>query len=240
MPSLWLIIPAWGRYEVTQIAFPQLADCCDTLTAVHGIDAHAVVIGNDENLAYARQHGFDTIEQTNQPLARKWNDGYQHAAEHGADFFVPCGTDDWLDPAYLAQLPEGRQIRATRWATSIREDGRKLLQFFVDYEGGDGIRIIPRVLLEGCRFRPADDYRERAIDTSVWRTMKRTAPGFSFVYSTAPLNVVQFQSVEPQLNAYQALKTRFRHEELDAPFDVLRSRYPAEFVSAAEEMYRAR
>lgn len=239
MPSLWLIVPAYRRYDVTKLAFPQLARCLDALEGF-GITGRAIVVGDDANLDTARKYGFHTLRQVNDPLARKWNDGYQYAAEHDADYFVPCGTDDWLDPAYLAQLPADNQIRASRWATSIREDGRKLLQFHVDYEGGDGIRIIPRRLLEGCRFRPAEEHRRRAIDTSVWRTLQRTARGFHFVYSDDPLNIVQFQSVAPQLNAYDALKKRFRNRELDAPFDILRSRYPADLVAQAEERYRSR
>lgn len=238
MKSLWLIIPAWRRYDVTRVSFPQLQDCLETLAIVHGIDANAVVVGDDDNLDLADQYGFDTVRQVNQPLARKWNDGYEYAANQGADFFVPCGTDDWLDPGYLAQLPADTEIRASRWATSIREDGRRLLQFNVDYEGGDGIRIIPRKLLEPCRFRPAEEHRERAIDTSVWRTLQRTTRGFRFVYSVDPLNIVQFQSVAPQLNQYQALKNRFAHRELDNPWEILRGRYPDDLVAWAERRYQ--
>lgn len=237
MKSLWLIIPAFRRYDVSAVSFPQLARCLEELPHL-GVTGRAIVIGDDRNLDLAAQHGFDTLRQTNDPLARKWNDGYEYAAEHGADYFVPCGTDDWLDPNYLANLPtRDTQIKASRWATSVREDGRKLLQFRVDYDGGDGIRIIPRKLLERCRFRPAEEHRKRAIDTSVWRTLQRTTAGFEFVYAEDPLNIVQFQSVTPQLNQYAALKKRFRNRELDRPFDVLRSRYPADLVALAEEMY---
>jgi hypothetical protein len=235
MRSLWLIVPAFRRYSVTAVSFPQLRR---SLEALEGWDiaGHCVIIGDDRNINLAREHGFHTVRQVNQPLARKWNDGYQYAAQHGADYFVPCGTDDWLDPAYLAQLPGDNEVRASRWATSIREDGRKALQFFVDYEGGDGIRIIPRKLLEPCRFRPAEEHRQRAIDTSVWRTLRRTTR-FQFVYSTDPLNIVQFQSETPQLNTYAALRKRFKHHELDDPFALLRTRYPDDLVTLAEGMY---
>jgi glycosyltransferase involved in cell wall biosynthesis len=237
LQSLWLVIPAYRRYDVTKIAFPQLRRCLNELHDRHGIDGQAVVIADDANIDLAHEHRFHALRQRNQPLGRKWNDGYEYAAEHGADFFVPCGTDDWLDPDYLAEIPRPNEIRASRWATSIREDGRRMLQFYIDYEGGDGIRIIPRDLLKPTGFRPAEDHRQRAIDTSVWQTLRRKSRGFRFVYSTDPLNIVQFQSTAPQLNAYAALKRRFRHHETERPFDALRERYPDDLVALAERRY---
>lgn len=239
-PSLWLVIPAHRRYEVTRVSFPQLAWACAQLRERHGIDANAVVIADDNNIDIAHEHGFHTITQANRPLGRKWNDGYQYACNLGADYVCPCGTDDWLDPDYLAQLPGDRQVRASRASSTVSEDGTRLAYLHIDYAGGDGIRIIPRKMLEPSRFRPADDRKERAIDTSVWLTMNRTAPGYEFEYARDPLSIVQFQSHAPQLNTYQALVDRFGQGEPQEPWSVLRTRYPSRFVEAAKAMYAER
>lgn len=241
LPSLWLIIPAYRRYDVTRASFPQLRWSLDQLKTRHGIDGHAVVVADDHNLVYATGNGFDTLEAANEPLGRKWNDGYQYAAEHGADYLVPCGTDDWIDPDYLALLPGPNDIRASRWATAVSEDGRELIHFNVNYTGGDGIRILPRRLLEPCRFRPAEEDRARAIDTSVFRTVTRTCRGFRFVYAIDdPLSIVQFQSHGLQLNPYAALKKRFPHQAHTDVWERLGARYEARFVAAAQRMYAAR
>lgn len=239
-PSLWLIIPAFRRYDITRISLPQLRWACDELGRRHAIDATAVVIADDRNLDIAHEHGFARLEKPNQPLGKKWNDGYEFACKNGADYVVPCGTDDWLDPDYLAQLPGARTVRASRESTTVREDGKKLAAIRVDYDGGDGIRIIPTDMLKGCNYRPADDAKERAIDTSIWMTLNRTQRGYEFVYARDPLNIVQFQSRAPQLNTYSMLVKRFEHAEHDNPWEILAGRYPQRFVDAARELYQAR
>jgi hypothetical protein len=239
VPSLWLIIPAHGRYDVSRVAFPQLAWALDALHERHGIAGHAVVVAADGNLDLAAEHGFTALRAANSPLGKKWNDGYEYACRNGADYVAPCGTDDWIDPDYLAQLPEANQIRASRESAVVNEDGTRLATIRIGYDGGDGIRIIPAGLLKACGYRPADDRKERAIDTSVWMTLKRTEQ-FSFVYSSDPLNIVEFKSPAVQLNSYGALVRGFPHAEQPDPWGVLRGRFPGVFVDAAEAMYANR
>lgn len=234
------MIPAYRRYDVTRVSFPGLRWALDQLSQHYAIDGHAVVIGDDENLEIAEAHGFHMLRAPNQPLGRKWNNGYEYACDNGADYVVPCGTDDWLDPAYLAQLPGERDVRASRRSTTIREDGRELAYITVGYHGGDGIRIIPTSLLAGCGNRPANDRKERAIDTSVWMTLNRTAPGYEFVYNRDPLAIVQFQSYTPQLNSYRALVDSFAGERHEDVWGILASRYPRPLVDAAKMLYRGR
>lgn len=239
--SLWLIIPAHGRYDVTTVSFPQLRWALDDLNARrdHSIEGHAVVVADDDNLDIARANGFDTLERPNGALGRKWNDGYEHACRNGADYVAPCGTDDWLDPDYLAQLPEANQVRASRASSVVNETGTRLATITIGYEGGDGIRIIPAALLKACGYRPAQDHKRRAIDTSVWMTLNQTER-YSFVYSVDPLAIVEFKSPANQLNSYDALVCGFPCVEHVDPWAVLRERYPAEFIDAAEAMYRSR
>ena len=239
VPSLWLIIPAYERYDVTRVALPEIAWACKELQSRHGIEATALVIADDDNLSIAREYGLQTLRRANSPLGCKWNNGYEYACRNGADYVAPCGTDDWLDPDYLAQLPEWNQIRASRASSVVNEDGTRLATISIGYEGGDGIRIIPVGLLEACGYRPAADHRERAIDTSVWMTLNRTER-YSFVYSDDPLAIVEFKSPTNQLNSYESCAGGFPSVRHADPWGMLRGRYPGEFVDAAEAMYRSR
>jgi hypothetical protein len=101
VPSLWFIIPAYGRLELARVCLRQLRRTCDALTE-HGIEATAVVIADDENLETARELGFGTTVQSNEFLGRKYNDGFQLACDpeynpRPADYVMPYGTDDWID-----------------------------------------------------------------------------------------------------------------------------------------------
>lgn len=80
MPTLWFVMPAHGRLPLAQICMRQLRRTCDALTE-NGIEATAVVIADDDNLACARSLGFATVRRDNQFVSRKFNDGFQVACE---------------------------------------------------------------------------------------------------------------------------------------------------------------
>lgn len=80
MSSLWFVMPVHGRAQLAAICLRQLRRTCDSLTAA-GIDATAVVVGDDENLETAAELGFATVVRDNQFVSRKFNDGIQVACE---------------------------------------------------------------------------------------------------------------------------------------------------------------
>ena len=50
----------------------------------------------------------------------------------------------------------------------VREDGRQIVTAHIDYPGGAGIRIYPAALMKPeLGYRPADEDRRRACDTSI-------------------------------------------------------------------------
>ena len=75
--SLWFVVPAHGRYELTRICLEQLARTCDALP----YDATAVVVADDANLHTAQALGFATVRRENRFLAAKFNDGIQLACD---------------------------------------------------------------------------------------------------------------------------------------------------------------
>lgn len=241
MTSLWLIVPAHQRHDIAALSFKGLAWTRHQL-ANRNINCRILVITDEHDLTkLARRHNFDTTNISNLPLGRKWNTGYEYAGRRGADYIAPCGSDDWIHPDYLADLPnKPNEIRASRRSIIVREDGRELADIEITYDGGDGIRIIPAPLLAPCGYRPAQEIKERAIDTSVWMTLRRTAPGFTFRYTSDPYSIVEFKSAYPQLNSYDACVRGLRCIRHDNPFDLLRERYPDFLVDAAEQLAKTR
>ena len=89
--SIWFVTPSWQRYDLSAVCFDQRLDVIRTL-AEHGIEAHCVVVADDENLDLARERGFATVEQDNEWLGRRFNDGIEYACRNGASRVVPIGV----------------------------------------------------------------------------------------------------------------------------------------------------
>lgn len=233
MTSLWFVVPAHGRVELTRVCLRQLARTCATLTA-NGIRASAVVIADDDNLETAAEVGFATVERTNVPLGRKWNDGYELAGMAGVDFVVPFGTDDWIDPELLLTggLPDDDQIRCCRLSAIVSEDRTRMTPLRINYEGGDGVRILPAALLKPLRFRPAEEDAARAIDTSVMRRVSNTLgnrPRLRYL-DLHPWQIVDWKSDGGQLNTYDACLVHADGPEVD-PFAQLTGVFPDEALA---------
>lgn len=239
-PSFWFVVPAHGRADLARICLRQLRRTCDAVTA-GGIDASAVVIADDENLETAATLGFGTVERQNRPLGRKWNDGYELAGRTGVDYVAPFGTDDWIAPALLLDgvMPADGEIRCCRLSAVVSEDGRRLARLTIPYEGGDGVRIWPTSMLRPLGYRPAQEDRERAIDTSVLTNVKRALgrPPRVVYHDLHALQIVDWKSAE-QLNSYDGCLKYLEGDELD-PWESLAGFYPAVALAEMAALYPA-
>ncbi len=241
MTSLWFLVPAHGRVALTEVCLRQLRRTCATLTE-NGVRASAAIVAEDENLDVAAALGFGTVERPNRPLGRRWNDLYELAGRAGVDYVVPLGSDDWVDPSLiLAQVEADGEVRCSRLSAVVNEDATRLARLNIRYGGrhdfGDGVRVIQSSLLEPLGFRPADEDRPRAIDTSVFERIAQMLgrqPGVSFV-DLHPLQIVDWKSDEEQLNSYADCvgDGRLGADESTDPFGDLADFYPA---AALEEM----
>lgn len=239
--SVWFVVPAHGRVDLAAVCLRQLARTCAALVDA-GVDASAVVIACDANLETAVELDFGTIERPNDPLGRKWNDGYELAGRTGVDYVIPFGSDDWIDhELVLAWLVAPGDVRCTRSSAVVNETGNRLARLNITYGGnldfGDGVRMIPTELLAAVRYRPAEEDAKRAIDTSVWHGIakslgRKPVASFTELHS---LQIVDFKSRAGQLNPYAGFLTDRRIEtvESDDPFGQLAAIYPA---AAVEEM----
>jgi hypothetical protein len=118
----------------------------------------------------------------------------------------------------------------------VREDGRSIISAHINYRGGSGIRIIPRHLVEPFHFRPADEDRRRACDTSILSNLTLFHGDQTMKVEHRHLHdrqIVDWKTSETQLNSFDVVARQFRDEETADPFVELAGVYPDE---ALEEM----
>lgn len=244
MASLCFVVPAYGRLQLAQICLRQLRRTCDALSE-DGITASAVVVADDENLDTARDLGFATVERDNEFVSRRYNDGIQAACDesynpHPADFVVPCGSDDFVDWRLFTNLPQPHTVACFQRMAFVREDGLELSVRHLTNEGGCGIRIYPRRVMHRVGYRPADEDRKRACDTSILLNLK-AANALRFIEhrDIDPLWIVDWKTDGQQLNPYTQIQARHRGELTRDPFRVLHGRYPDEALEEMSDHYVA-
>jgi hypothetical protein len=229
MKRLMFVVPAYRRFALTGICLRQLRRTCDALED-NGIRASAVVVADDDNLTTARDLGFATVERDNTATSAKFNDGIQLACDPAynpkpADYVVPCGSDDWVDWRLFTDLPPAGMMIGFQRMAFVREDGMELTVRYLHNEGGCGIRIFPRDVMAKVGYRPADEDRVRACDTSILTNL-RMADAVRVVHRDLdPMQIVDWKSPHEQLNPYAYVAAHHRSELTRDPFQVLSGRY---------------
>lgn len=156
---------------MSEITFAQRKVVCNQL-AEAGIKADCVVIADDENLDIAKQYGFHTVEQNNEYLGRRFNDGHEFAGKSGFDFAVPVGSDMFLDSALFVGLQD--KFTITNYYAVVKVGGVSIATLTVDW----GIlQIIPTRLMKSLEFRPCAEEVIRGCDTFTRRRIKNQVPG---------------------------------------------------------------
>jgi glycosyltransferase involved in cell wall biosynthesis len=241
--TLWFVVPAHGREDLTRICLRQLRRTCDALRE-YRIEATAVVVADDANIRTARELGFGIIHRDNQFLSRRFNDGFELATNpevnpRPADYVVPCGSDDWVHPSLFLDLPRGDQVYGFQRMSFVREDGREMTSRLLDYEGGCGIRIYPRKVIAAAKYRPADEDRSRGCDTSTLVNLKRARRSLVVVHrETDPRCVVDWKSHSEQVNSYDHIAGRHRGSRPVDPFRALADFFPREALDEMSAHYR--
>lgn len=241
MTSLWFVVPAAGRLELSAVCLRQLRRTCDTL-AEHGIEATAVVIADDDNLDTASDLGFATVERPNQFLGAKFNDGIQLACDprhnpRPADYVIPFGSDDWVDWRIIPpNLPGPDTVVGFQQITFVAEDGRTMASRHVGCKGGAGIRIYPRQIIRHLGYRPADEDRTRFCDTSILTNVERVRRVTVRHPNIDGRQIVDWKSYGPQLNTFANVS---KHRLLGSgdPFADLADIYPSEAFDDMDAVY---
>jgi hypothetical protein len=119
----------------------------------------------------------------------------------------------------------------------VREDGFELTVRHLNNQGGCGIRIYPRDVMAKVGYRPADEDRKRACDTSILTNLQRADAVRVTHRDLDPLQIVDWKSPHDQLNPYAYVAARHRTELTRDPFDVLAGRFPDESLDEMAAHY---
>jgi glycosyltransferase involved in cell wall biosynthesis len=223
---IYFVTPAWQRFALSEVCFAQRRHVIDTL-AGKGIEARCVVIADDENLDLARAQGFDVVEQSNEGLGRKFNDGMEYAGAHGADWIVPIGSDSWIDPAYFLPLPSNGVTRTSQLYSVVTAD--RLGEVRVRTRAGAGPYMLHRSHLAPS-FRPASDALLRHVDSSTIKGLSGI-PGWRHQHLN-PFQYIGFRGT-PTITPYGRLMKRWGVREHRDPWAILTRHYPADLVERA-------
>lgn len=240
MPSLWFCVPVHGRLPLASICLRQLRRTCDALNA-EGVYASSVIVASQDDHDELPDLGFAGVIRDNESTSRRFNDGIQLATDpvynsHPADFVVPLGSDDWVDHRlFLPPLPGPTEVFGFKRMSFVREDGQEMVTVTIGYQGGSGIRIIPRQLLEPLGYRPADEDRQRGCDTSILSNLYQHHPEVTVRdnWYLHDRQIVDWKTPSVQLNSFESVARLHRGRDAVDPFVALRGVYPDE---ALEEM----
>lgn len=232
------VVPVHDRHEIATVCLRQLRVVCDELG-----DATAVLAGSDKFFSdLARDLDFEWVYAPNSPLGGKWNSGiYQAGVNLKADYIVRFGSDDVVHPSFFDDLPTESEIVCTRRTSIVSPDGARIASLTIDYEGGDGVQIVPAALWEPLRFRPALDDRQRAVDASVLQNMRLNGIRFDYRYlDNDPLAIIDFKTDTPdQRNPFQTcLPFAKRPEDVRGDvFEAVASMHGHEFAAEVAQVY---
>jgi glycosyltransferase involved in cell wall biosynthesis len=249
--DIWLVSPAWQRFDVTYLVLHQRRWLCDELAKV-GLTANAVIVADDENLEIAEHFGFPTVELDNTDLGARFNAGYQYAAGEGADVFCHIGSDDWVHPDLFKILttvdleedtppPMPAVGEAVVWRRSPAIVGHRRI-LLANLETGRSVRcfvptkhgcipwLIPRKALEREAFAPIEPGLSRGIDGALVRGMSARP---TWIFQNGPDEWCVDWKTSSNLTAYKELSYSIGMEEEREPWDSLTEFYPVHLVEEA-------
>jgi hypothetical protein len=172
--------PVYKRHDLTRACMKQRLACIEALP----FRAVNIMVGDEpEHEAIAAETGSIFVHHgNNEPaLGAKFNAGYAAAREAGATHVMAIGSDSWIAPQALADLPY-----CTDWVTSLtalsafKEDGTERFDLSIRYAAGFGVAMIYPIGALGPE--PCDpakpkgcDGSARATSTSSGRRSARTS-----------------------------------------------------------------
>lgn len=226
--QLWFVTPAFQRYALSEVCFAQWQQVSAALAA-RDVELRVVVVADDDNLDIARAAGFDTLEQNNDWLGRRFNDGIEYACRNGADWVAPIGSDTWISPDYLYPLPGTRTSRRSRMCAVVNQD--RLAELYVT-NVGVGPFLYHRSLLKPSGYRPAEDKISHGVDTSTMIGIREHRSIRWEERNLSPFQHIGFRG-KPHLTKYSRLWAAFGVKEHYQPWQRLAEHYPADLVERA-------
>jgi hypothetical protein len=243
--ELWFITPAFRRFELTALCLDQRRALCDELAAA-GVNANCVVVADDENLELARERGFATVEKRNNFLGLKFSTGYLYALRQGATHLMPIGSDSWMAPGLVLEMPfRDDALAGTSHLSTLRADGRERLDMTIDYGIGFGVAsLYPRAAMVGVT-HPCAPNISRGCDTSTFnRTARDKGMAVEDMVFHHALEYTDFKSYDHQTTSYAKLRDRHAKDSPRAVGDDaiggLRELYDGGLVDRLAALYAGR
>ena len=207
-----------------------------------GIEATSVVIADDENIKLAKKLGFEVVRRDNKFLGQKFNDGYQLAAELGADFVVPLGSDSWIHHTYFKPL---KRLKADKLLTGkhyglIDETGLRLGKLEITVADGVGPHVIALEWIKPFKYRPVKETLTRGCDGSLLSTIRKRKVLECVWNNSKELQYVAFRTEGQQLNPYKLLADKYLRNESRDPWGELKTMYPPDLVEETKAVYDKR
>lgn len=194
-----------------------------------------MVVADDENLEVAARYGCHRVLRENHPVGRKFNDGFQYACEHDADWVGAIGSDGWLHPDYFNRPMEPDTVYTGPAYAVVAPDGSKVAITHVKGFYAAGPLMFHRSTLERLGWRPYDESLDRGIDTSAWMQVSSVFPQVRWEWRTEnPCQLVGFRS-SPQITSYREVWEAWGLRE--EPLSVLAEFYPERLVGRVREFY---
>lgn len=241
MISVWIVTPAYRRYDLSKVCFAQHAWVAAQLRP-RGVDVVSCVIADDDNLDLASSFGFASVERQNDYLGARFNDGYQYAAAEGADFICPLGSDSWIHPDFFAGLGDPKSstlLTSTRYAL-VCERGERFAELSIPRAPGVGPHIFPTRLIGAEDWRPVRETIQRGCDHSLISAIQRHHSLALTWLDIDPAQYVGFRTAGEQLNPYEQLANAYAKNETSDPWAELERLYPDHLVEEARSVYAAR
>lgn len=182
--------------------------------------AHCVVVGDDENVAVARELGLDVVEAPNDYLGRKFNAGYLYALERGAKHCMALGSDSWLHESALIDF-DPHFGYGLIGLSAFHPRGEERIDLGVKQAAGFGVGMVyPEFALRRFPEGPCYQFKRDGCDGSTWARCGRGRVQWHF----------------HQLPAYTF--TNFHSEdESVTPYGVVRGAYMRRMGKATEDVF---
>lgn len=222
MTSVWFVSPAYRRPQISAIVYHQRATMLNALRN-QGIDAHALIIADDDNLQLARDAGLQTLNHPNLPLGQKLNAGISHAYREGADHICFIGSDSLALPQNFTQL-HPRKVTYGTWYTLIhaptqtsrrqyRTETRTLpAQVTILHipRPSWALNTYPRRILDITKGRPVTPHLNAGLDGSIRANTGRYQEQ---EHEVGPHQVVSLRSNDQQITSTDSLISRYRKRD---------------------------
>lgn len=230
-------MPVHGRAGLLDIVLDQRLALMADLAAL-GVRAEMVVVGDEDNLlGMARERGFHTVRCPN-PLGRRINVGFEFAfRDLEADYAVYNGSDSWLLPEPLADLPGTGRVRSSRELALFSPS--EMISIPAKPPVGRAPWTIGRDLMARSAFRPAPNGKRVGLDGALLSAVMGVDPDAFFCPpGDDPLRAVDFRRGPwtEQMTPWERLVGR-RADRWRDPWGRLAESYPAQLVERMQRYY---